>query len=100
MASCATPSVPRSSSRGPLSLPEANINQHIARIRILGEAGVDPKFVVWALQDPRQRARLERDLTGLAYPQISLAQVRGIQLPTPSPTEQSAIADALSQHEQ
>jgi type I restriction enzyme, S subunit len=83
----------------PLSMPEGNINQHIARIRVNRESGVHPGFVMWALQDPRQRARLERDLTGLAYPQISLAQVQAIPLPVPAMAEQEAIARILDQHQ-
>ena len=83
------------SCRYPPDLPEANINQHIARIRVTDTARVDPSFVGWALQDPRQKARLERDLTGLAYPQISLAQVQAIPLPVPRLPEQRRIAEIL-----
>lgn len=83
----------------PTSMPEGNINQHIARIRVLPGSNVDPGFVMWALQDRRQRALLERDLTGLAYPQISLAQVQAIPLPVPPMVEQLQIAGILDAHE-
>lgn len=79
----------------PLNAPEANINQHIARIRVADLGRVEPRFVTWAMQDRRQRARLERDLTGLAYPQISLAQVQAIPLPLPPLPEQRQIAAIL-----
>lgn len=80
------------SCRYPEEMPEANINQHIARIRILPSSNVLPDFVAMELSSIRQTHLLERDLTGLAYPQISLAQVQGINLPVPSRSEQEYIA--------
>jgi len=88
------------SCRYPKSMPEANINQHIARIRPRVDSQLNADFLVWALQDPRQRRLLERDLTGLAYPQISLTQVRSIQVPTPSESEQRVIARILNRLEE
>jgi type I restriction enzyme S subunit len=78
----------------PVDMPESNINQHIARVRIV-DRRVMPSWVSWALQDPRQRNLLERDLTGLAYPQISLSQVQAVPLPVPSDDEQEKITAAL-----
>ncbi|MFN9622504.1 MAG: restriction endonuclease subunit S [Cyanobacteriota bacterium] len=81
--------------RYPESAPEANINQHIARIRLVKTDLVDPSYAFWALHSPRQQSRLMKDLTGLAYPQISLAQVQEIPLPSPPLPEQRRIAEIL-----
>ncbi|MGD0838340.1 MAG: restriction endonuclease subunit S [Polyangia bacterium] len=75
--------------------PEANINQHIARIRI--SAGhVDPRFVFHMLTPPGVRSYYNSITTGQAYPQISLAQVRSTEISIPPLTEQTAIATVLS----
>ncbi|MBI0445354.1 restriction endonuclease subunit S [Deinococcus sp. DB0503] len=78
----------------PTGLGDANINQHIARVRVVHPDAL-PKFVSWQLQDIRQKNRLERDLTGLAYPQISLEQVRDIPVFLPRLDEQKRISSAL-----
>lgn len=88
------------SCRYPLGMPEANINQHIARIRIVDTDLVLPEFVMWALEDPRQVRLLTRDLTGLAYPQISLAQVQAIRIPVPPKSEQERLANSLDKLQQ
>jgi type I restriction enzyme S subunit len=81
--------------RYPASASEANINQHIARIRLVRPDLVDPDYAFWALHNPRQQSRLTKDLTGLAYPQIGLAQVQAIPLPSPPLPEQCCIAKIL-----
>jgi type I restriction enzyme S subunit len=73
----------------------ANINQHIARIRI-SAADVDRRFVYHVLSQARFRRRFESITTGQAYPQISLRQVREAEVPLPKLAEQRAIAEALS----
>jgi type I restriction enzyme S subunit len=74
----------------------ANINQHIARVRIVAP-GVDRDFVYHFLSLPQYRTRLTSITTGQAYPQISLKQVREAPIPLPpTKTEQEAIAKALS----
>lgn len=73
----------------------ANINQHIARIRIR-QPGVIPAYVHHFLNQPRVRKYYESIITGQAYPQISLKQVRETPVALPSETEQRAIADVLS----
>jgi type I restriction enzyme S subunit len=78
----------------PVDMPESNINQRIARVRIV-DSRIAPNWVSWALQDPRRRNLLERDLTGLAYPQISLAQVQAVPLLVPSDDGQQTITATL-----
>jgi len=74
---------------------EANINQHIARIRIIND-GVSDRFAFHFLSQPVVRHYYNLITTGLAYPQISLTQVRDTELPLPSFAEQTAIAAILS----
>jgi type I restriction enzyme S subunit len=73
-----------------------NINQHIAKIRIIKD-DVNPYFVFHYLNQPIYRKYFNSIVTGQAYPQISLTQVRESLVPFP-PTleEQTAIANALS----
>ena len=72
----------------------ANINQHIARIRV-NDPDVSPGFVYHFLCQPRIRAHYASITTGQAYPQISLQQVRETLVSLPRPPEQRAIAGAL-----
>ncbi len=72
----------------------ANINQHVARIRV-NDPEVNPAFVYHYLSQPRIRAHYLSIVTGQAYPQISLRQVRETQVPLPRPPEQRAIEVAL-----
>ncbi|HKZ01650.1 MAG TPA: restriction endonuclease subunit S, partial [Pyrinomonadaceae bacterium] len=75
---------------------EANINQHIARVRIISP-GVSSEFIYYVLAQPSYRARFNSITTGQAYPQISLKQVRETRVPLPpTKAEQEAIAEALS----
>ncbi len=73
----------------------ANINQHIARVRIK-DPHFDTGFVYHYLSQPIIRTYYETIVTGQAYPQISLVQVRNTEIPTPSIEEQRAIADVLT----
>lgn len=73
----------------------ANINQHIARIRIVSD-DVDKRFVYQYLSQSTVRKHFETIVTGLAYPQISLVQVRDALIRLPDLEEQSAIADNLT----
>jgi type I restriction enzyme S subunit len=75
---------------------EANINQHIARVRIISPQ-VNNCFIYYVLSHPSYRARFNSITTGQAYPQISLKQVRETKVPLPpTKAEQEAIAEALS----
>lgn len=79
-------------------LPEqfgpANINQHIARIRVTAPE-MHPEFVALALDQEEYRRHYASVLTGQAYPQIGLKQVRDTVVPKPSLNEQKAIAESL-----
>lgn len=77
------------------SFGAGNINQHIARIRVVSTE-VDPEFVVQYLSQQTIRRYFNSITTGQAYPQISLSQVRQTELPLPSLLEQKAIADVLT----
>ena len=74
---------------------EANINQHIARIRINSKLH-DPRFVFFSLLIPQQINLLVKNSTGQAYPQLSLEQVRNIRMYYPPLPEQQKIADILT----
>jgi type I restriction enzyme S subunit len=72
----------------------ANINQHIARIRVK-HSQLDAGFVYHYLSQRTTREYYESIITGQAYPQISLAQVRDTNIPALPVAEQRAIATAL-----
>lgn len=80
----------------PSALGEANVNQHIARVRIAASDRADAEFVAQLLGAPEYRADFERIVTGLAYPQISLRQVRDTPILLPPLPEQRKIAAILS----
>ncbi len=79
----------------PEDFGEANINQHIARIRV-NRKDVNRDFLFHFLSQPAVRYYYELITTGQAYPQISLKQVRTTELPLPDLEEQVAIASTLS----
>lgn len=72
-----------------------NINQHIARLRIIDPA-VNHDFVFYQLSQKEVRRGFEKITTGQAYPQISLKQVRDCVVHLPEFAEQVAIAQVLS----
>src|SRR5205085_508040 len=74
---------------------KANLNQHIARVRI-SDPNAHPQFVYYWLSQPSIRRYFSGITTGQAYPQISLQQVRNAEIPLPPLDEQRAIAAALS----
>ncbi|HFQ5165017.1 TPA: restriction endonuclease subunit S [Vibrio vulnificus] len=78
----------------PYEIPEANINQHIAKISVID--GISSAYIAQALQQEHYSRYYERILTGQAYPQISLKQVRETPVLIPSYQEQQKIAEVLS----
>ncbi|MGY5617863.1 restriction endonuclease subunit S [Vibrio cincinnatiensis] len=78
----------------PDEILEANINQHIAKISVID--GVSSFYVAQALQQEFYNRYYERILTGQAYPQISLKQVRETPILLPPYLEQQKIAEVLS----
>ena len=77
------------------SFVTANINQHIARIRI-NDKTMDTKFILHFLSQQSVRLNYLKITTGQAYPQISLKQVRETFVPKISLKEQKQIAQILS----
>lgn len=73
----------------------ANINQHIARIRITSEHA-EGRYIYHQLSHPKYLKYFSSIVTGQAYPQISLRQVRDAIVQVPSVNEQVAIAEVLS----
>jgi type I restriction enzyme, S subunit len=74
----------------------ANINQHIARIRIINNQVVSD-FVFHYMSQLIVRNFYNLITTGQAYPQLSLKQVRETEIPLPSFREQMAISAVLSE---
>ncbi len=77
-----------------VNVGEANINQHIARVRI-EDGRFDSGYVYHYLSQRSMREYYESIVTGQAYPQISLAQVRNTKIPAIPFDEQRAITAAL-----
>jgi type I restriction enzyme S subunit len=80
----------------PSDFESANINQHIARIRILVDAGASASYVYHCLKHDGYATYYRAILTGQAYPQISLQQVRETPVALPPLPEQHKIAAILS----
>lgn len=80
----------------PADFDSANINQHIARIRVLDEAGASASFVYHCLKHGGYATYYRAILTGQAYPQISLQQVRETPVALPPLPEQQKIAAILT----
>ncbi|MCF4141315.1 MULTISPECIES: restriction endonuclease subunit S [Dethiosulfovibrio] len=79
----------------PEYVEEANINQHIARIRVTSSKH-DSRFTYYSLLAPGQTKLLVKDCTGQAYPQLSLEQVRNVTIYAPPLPEQEKISEVLS----
>ncbi|MFB1082480.1 restriction endonuclease subunit S [Jeotgalibacillus sp. JSM ZJ347] len=79
----------------PDSIDEANINQHMARIRIIDEDIVSEYVYHW-LNQKSVRNYFNVIKTGQAYPQISLKQVRETEIKIPEKNQQQKIASILS----
>jgi type I restriction enzyme, S subunit len=77
-----------------VGLDRGNINQHIARIRIKGDR-FDAGYVYHFLSQVSVRQHFEKIVTGQAYPQISLKQVRDAQVMGPPIDGQRGIAGVL-----
>lgn len=80
----------------PSNFESANINQHIARIRILPNTDVSASYVYHCLKYEGYATYYRAILTGQAYPQISLQQVRETPVAFPPFSEQQKIAAILT----
>lgn len=79
----------------PPNITEANINQHIARIRVLQKECV-PLYIYYYLRQDFLQKRFQVIQTGQAYPQLSLEQIRDIEVELPPMKEQQKIAEILT----
>ena len=66
-----------------------NINQHTARIRVVGK--YDPYFVYTFLRTEAVQEGFKAIKTGLSMPQLSLEQIRAIELPGVASDEQRLL---------
>jgi type I restriction enzyme S subunit len=82
--------------KAPEEFATANINQHIARIRVLGTPEADADYVYHCLKHDGYAAHYRTILTGQAYPQISLQQVRETPVALPPVAERQKIAAILT----
>ncbi|MFZ2987228.1 restriction endonuclease subunit S [Ideonella sp.] len=82
--------------KAPEEFEAANINQHIARIRVLGTPDADADYVYHCLKHEGYAAYYRSILTGQAYPQISLKQVRETPVALPPVEERRKIAAILT----
>lgn len=78
----------------PDNIKKANINQHMARVRISKE--VVPYFVYQYLATGKIQNEYQKIKTGLSMPQLSLEQIRNTTILLPCYEEQFKISDYLS----
>ena len=77
----------------PATLPEANLTQGTARISVNGE--VINEFVVSALKSPMLQSRIATVSKGSTFREISLEELRKLEIPLPPLPEQRKIAEIL-----
>ncbi|WP_433945492.1 restriction endonuclease subunit S [Paenibacillus sp. SN-8-1] len=73
----------------PKCIEKANINQHMAKVRILKDA--HPYFVYQYLSIDEMQKKYQKIKTGLSMPQLSLEQIRETIVKLPSREEQKKI---------
>lgn len=78
----------------PESIKKANINQHIARVRI---KSIEPYFVYQYLASDVIQNDYKKIKTGISMPQLSLEQIRETTISVPSMAEQKRIAAFLKE---
>ncbi|WP_391571688.1 restriction endonuclease subunit S [Cohnella sp.] len=78
----------------PKSIKKANINQHMAKVRILEDAY--PYFVYQYLSIDEIQKKFQKIKTGLSMPQLSLEQIRNTIVNLPSREEQKKIGEFFS----
>jgi type I restriction enzyme S subunit len=74
---------------------DSNINAQLVRISTTN-TGVDHRFLVYAIFSEYAQEQLKNLQTGSALKQLPVGRLIQLQLAFPSPTEQRAIAEALS----
>ena len=78
----------------PAEIERGNINQHTARVRVIRD--YDPYFVYTYLCTYRLQQSFQLIKTGLSMPQLSLTQIRAIELPSIDLQEQRCIGDVFA----
>jgi type I restriction enzyme S subunit len=77
----------------PESLPEANVNQHVCRIRL--KAGMSPIYLSYYLATRQGQWQILSTQAGTTRQGLNYQHVRSFQIPVPSLNEQRAIARIL-----
>jgi type I restriction enzyme S subunit len=83
----------------PKYLKVGNINQHIARVRVLDQDICDRKYIYFQLTRNEYRKYYDGITTGAAYPQLSLKQIRETPIYFPPLPTQRKIATILSAYD-
>lgn len=83
----------------PKKYESGNINQHIARVRIIKDEIVDRMFIYFQVNQPNYRNYYNGIVTGAAYPQLSLKQIRETPVFVPPLETQKRIASILSNYD-
>lgn len=83
----------------PEYLKEGNINQHIARVRVIEQEICDRKYIYFQLTRDAYRKYYDGIITGAAYPQLSLKQIRETPIYFPPLPTQRKIAAILSAYD-
>jgi len=83
----------------PKYLKVGNINQHIARVRVLEQDICDRKYIYFQLTRNEYRKYYDGITTGAAYPQLSLKQIRETPIYFPPLPTQRKIATILSAYD-
>jgi type I restriction enzyme S subunit len=78
----------------PAEIRRGNINQHTARVRVSRD--YDPYFVYTYLCTNRLQQSFQLIKTGLSMPQLSLTQIRAIELPSVDIQEQRQIGTVFA----
>lgn len=81
------------SSIAPAELQGANIARGVARIRVNGQ--FDPEFVRYVLMGPELRRTIAAVANGSTFREISIDELRRVQIPSPPLPEQRKIAAIL-----
>ena len=71
-----------------------NLTRGLALIRPI--AGINSKYLMWAIRCSYVREQILREVNGSALKEIPLKGLRGVEIPLPSQNEQNKIAEILS----
>jgi len=83
----------------PPELVTANINQHIAIIRLKEDCGINPIFLLYQLNSKPVRNRYNSITRGVTHPHLSLKQIRETKIIVPPIELQNEFANIVDQLE-